>query len=119
MKAANQTPAPWLLADQPDDQGRRLIICGNPNDPAGGQPIAALSNPADAHLICAAPELMELARRFYRETLAERDCFYDGCANADTGEVDLEEDQMQLDYYDKLLFKIAGVINQAGGTIHV
>jgi len=65
-------------------------------------------------LIAAAPELLDLAEKFLRETIALRDSLYEGCSD-DQGEVPLEEDREALAYYDALIDRIRATLATAKG----
>jgi len=104
------TPAPWIIGQPAESNSLSLpVLCGNVRSSAFALPIAEAHgfNHADrlanARLIAAAPELLELARCFYCELTPLA--------------ADLDPGDPALRHYDYMLGKIRRVIDDATGEL--
>jgi hypothetical protein len=113
---AEHTPVPWRPTDvgsvrsvAPDDVGGLVAVVY----PLVVDDRATMA--ANARLIAAAPDLLAFARRSLPMLIAERDCLYDGCTNAE-GEYRDDEDRMAVEQTDREINDLRALIARAEGT---
>jgi hypothetical protein len=115
-QTAEHTPGPWRPTDvgsvrsvAPDDVGGLVAVVY----PLVVDDRATMA--ANARLIAAAPDLLAFARRSLPMLIAERDCLYDGCTNAE-GEYSDDEDRMAVEQIDREINDLRALIARAEGT---
>ena len=69
---------------------------------------------ANAHLIAAAPELLEALELATKELIADRDCLYDSISDADGNVVD-DADGLELKELDRKIDQCQAAITKATG----